>query len=113
MVGKYGKSKLASRLNKRVIIEEVTEATDGAGGYTTSWATNVTVWAEIKPISGCEMIEADKIAEIITHVITIRYVSGITPKMRVNFGGRIFEIQSVVNYLEKKEILELLVREEN
>jgi len=113
MVEKYGKSKLASRLSKRIIIEEATEVTDGAGGYTTTWATKVTVWAEIKPISGYEMIEADKIAEIVTHVITIRYVSGITPKMRVNYGGRIFGIQSVVNYLEKKEILEILVKEED
>jgi head-tail adaptor len=36
----------AGDLNKRIIIQQATKARDAAGGFTVTWVTFVTVWAE-------------------------------------------------------------------
>ncbi len=47
----------------------------------------------------------------VTHRITLRYMSGITPKMRVNYNSRIFDILSVINVGERNRELQLMCRE--
>lgn len=44
-------------------------------------------------------------------LFTIRYTNGITSKMRIKFGTRLFNIRAVVNIDEKNELLELTAEE--
>ena len=106
------KINLSSRLNKIVVIEETTETPDTAGGFTESWSTKTAIWAEIRPISGREIMKAEQITDTVTHIITTRYIDGITPKMRIKYNSRYFNIRYVINVLEKSEMLEMLVEEE-
>jgi len=98
-------------LDKRIIIENSTEVDDGYGGKTISWATFATVWARVKPLKGFEKLRAMQIQSEVTHKITIRYRSGITTGMRVNFNSRIFNIKSSININEDDQWLEIIAEE--
>jgi len=106
-----GYSNLSSKLNRRITIEEVTETSDSAGGFTVSWATKAILWAMIKPISAIENFEANKIEGKVSHLIVVRYMNGITPKMRISYDGRVFDIKGVINVMEFGKILEIRVEE--
>ena len=88
---------LAQRLSHRVTIEQVTETRDADGGVVTAWATlHSKVPAEIVPLSGREFVAAQAAQAGITARMTIRYVAGITPKMRVVHGPDIYNIEAVL-----------------
>lgn len=102
---------LSSRLKKRISIEVPTETADGAGGFTITWNNFASVWAEIIPLRGREELQSAKIQEVKNFKITIRYLSGITTKMRINFGGRIFNIRAVMNMMEESSVTEIIAEE--
>lgn len=88
---------LGQRLRHRVAIEQVTETRDADGGVVTAWATlHSKVPAEIVPLSGREFVAAQAAQAGITARMTIRYVTGITPKMRVVHGADIYNIEAVL-----------------
>lgn len=63
-------------------------------------------FAQIKPYQGNEKFFNDKVNTEISHRIKIRYQSGLDNEMIIKFGGRIFEIVSLINKDElNKEIL--------
>jgi SPP1 family predicted phage head-tail adaptor len=83
------------RLDRKITIESVTETRDSVGQPVETWATFATTWAQKKDGSGGESTKADQtIAELGSTFIT-RHVSGVTPKMRINEGGSIYDILSV------------------
>ena len=92
----------AGKLDKRVTIQETTEGQDVYGAVTDSWGTFATRWASIEPLNGKEYFQvAERNAEVNTR-ITMRYISGVTPKMRVLYDGRTYDIQSVISHRENK-----------
>lgn len=92
-----------NRLTKKIIIEENTGTTnDGAGNEIPNWQPVATVWAEVRPTSAYEAQIAAKNGQFTTHMIKIRYIAGIKKdKHRINFNGRIFLIQYIINTNEK------------
>lgn len=71
-----------------------------------------TVWASVEPLKGREYFEARKIQSEASHKITIRYLPGITPEMKIEFKGRIFDIEGPpINPEERNEYLEMYVIE--
>jgi SPP1 family predicted phage head-tail adaptor len=61
------------------------------------------VWGKIEPISGRESTIAKSYAASVSHKITIRYLDGVKPTDRVNYGGRIFGIDAAIDPDELKE----------
>ena len=102
---------LAARLNKRVQIQTVSSSKDTHGTEIQTYTTTNTVWAGIKPVSGNEKYINQQIVAEVTHSIIIRYLSGVTPKMRILFGTRVFDILNVLNLDEKNVEMNLLCRE--
>jgi SPP1 family predicted phage head-tail adaptor len=102
----------AGRLRHRVSIQAPSETLDDFGEADLSWATDSTVWASIEPISGNERFSSDQVTAELTHRVFIRYLTGLTPRKRLLFGSRVFQIQSILNKDEKNEQLELLCRED-
>ena len=98
---------LPGTMDKRVSIQSVTQTTDGQGGYTETWATDVTVWAYIKPMKAYERMQAQKLETPLSHKVTIRYRSGVTTKHRLLFGSRVFHIKGIINPDEANQFLEL------
>ena len=103
----------AGRLRFAVTIEVSTDTTNTVGEPVESWATmsGGSVQADIEPISGREFQAVQQIASETTHKVTIRHLSGITPKHRVAYGSRYFDILAVRNLEERGRVTELLCRE--
>jgi SPP1 family predicted phage head-tail adaptor len=76
---------MAGRLRKTVTIEQVTETRDSMGGVVETWATLDKVRAEIRPMRGRELWDAQRVNPELTHVVTIRFLEGVDAKMRVTY----------------------------
>lgn len=98
-------------LRHKIIIQTPTESSDSYGGFTATWATFATVWAALNPVRNREYPISLQNETRTLHKITIRYVAGLTDKMRVNFGGRIFNITSIINREERNIVLDIIAEE--
>jgi len=101
----------AESMHHRVIIQQATETKGAAGGLIKTWSTYISRWAAIEPLTGREFREAQKENAETNYRIRIRYASGVTPKMRVLYGTKAFEILSVVNPLERNIETHLMCKE--
>jgi SPP1 family predicted phage head-tail adaptor len=101
----------AGALRHRITIERVTETQDSFGGTVTTWPILATMWASVEPLSGREQLLAQQVQAEVTHRVRVRYVAGVTAKMRITFGDRHFEILSVINPEERNRELELMCKE--
>jgi SPP1 family predicted phage head-tail adaptor len=87
----------AGKLRHRVTIQSVTEgAQDANGEPAETTATLATRWASIEPLGGSEQYRSHEVHPEVTHAVRMRYLAGVTPKMRIVFGSRTFEIESVI-----------------
>ena len=74
---------------KRIIIQTQSEVQDDTGAMTTTWATFATVWAKVSPVHGNEALIAQRVDAVDVYNITIRFMNGITEKMRISYANRI------------------------
>lgn len=102
---------LAGNMRQRIRIEQPVHTPDGLGGYTRSWETVTTVWAEISGGQGDERLVAGQLTSQATHRIRLRWRDDITPVMRAVFGTRVFAIRAVAEHDGKRRSLELIVEE--
>lgn len=101
----------SGELRHAIIIETVTETQTASGSLSESWAPYATVWADMQPMRSTETFQADQdYAQRDTKFI-IRYQSGITHKMRINYSGRIFDIKTLINLKERNRTIEIIARE--
>ncbi len=111
-----GGTKLAAgSIRHRVEIQRRNEdARDAHGGISEAFAKIADRWARITPRSGRERDErADRTEAHVTHLITMRFVPGLTSKDRIVHAGRIFAIVRVLNLEERDAIHEVEVQEED
>ncbi len=85
------------KLRHRVTIEQVSESQDADGSVIEIWSAYAVVQASIEPMSGREYFAAQSTQADVTHRISLRYLSGVTPKMRVNYSSRIFDILAITD----------------
>jgi len=93
----------AGTLRNLITIQTPTETFDTAGELVQSWADYVSVWAEIVPLVGREYWSARQVNAETTGKLRIRYFSSITPKMRIKFNSRYFNILGIINVEERNE----------
>ena len=86
----------SGRLNKKLYIQEVTESTSG-GVKVETWAVYATRRCETNPIRGGEYFAAEQIQDKDPVLFRVRYASGVTTKMRVIYGDKVYDIVAVVN----------------
>jgi len=98
-------------LRERIIIQSESLTPDGLGGFSTAWIDDVTLWAQIKPKTGREALEAMQVRNMQMYDVIIRYRTGITPKQRISWGSRIFNIRAVMNKDEREKYLTLVCEE--
>ncbi len=101
----------AGELRHRITIQQATETPSTSGAITQTWSTVATVWAAIEALSGREAFAAQQVNAQVSSRIRIRYRAGITPKMRIVFGARTFNIESVMDMESRRRELQLLVSE--
>lgn len=77
-----------------------------------AWKRFAQVYADIRPLSGREQLEARQMQAIVTHRIETEYVAGVNAQMRFRtLEGRVFDIQAAINVNELNRRLELLCTE--
>lgn len=99
------------KLRHRIEIQEPTETRSASGQATVTWSTIATVWASVEPLRGREFFASKQIQAQVDTRIRIRYISGLTPKMRILWGTRVYLIDSIINPEERNIELQLMVRE--
>lgn len=106
----------AGKTNKLVTIQSNTPTRDANGGEVESWGVFAKRWVSIEPLNGREFFTAQQTASEITHRVRLRYdqtVKSVNTKMRILFGSRVFDIESVINPRESNVELLLMCREQN
>jgi SPP1 family predicted phage head-tail adaptor len=100
-------------LRDRLTIQTYTDTFNTYGETTKSWSTltGTPVYAEIRPVSGRELIRADKVQGEVSHIITIRHLSTVTNRMQATDGTRTFQILAVIPDRTNKKMMQLLCTE--
>lgn len=98
----------AGRLTQRVTIQSAGVTRNSIGEEVRSWSDVATVWAEIRPLSARELINAKAAMAQVTTRITIRYRAGLLPSMRVVHGTTVYQITEIIDQGMKHETLECL-----
>ena len=94
------------RLDTKIVIQTPTDTRDDQGGYTPGWATFTTCYANVTyPDTEKEAGEADRNAATIKGRFKIRYVAGVTEKMRISIDSTYFNITSTVPLGRKEGLL--------
>jgi len=89
------------RLKHRIEIQEnIFGEQDAHGNRERIWSTIATVWADVMPLSGRELLLAQQVNATTTHSIRIRFRPGLKPQQRVKFGERWFDVNSIINTRE-------------
>ena len=96
----------AGDLRHRVTLQSLTETRDGANRVTgETWAAEASgIPAHIRPMTVNERMLAGQTASRSTHIIRIRYRSGVTAAMRLvdeESGTRVFEILGIRDLEER------------
>jgi SPP1 family predicted phage head-tail adaptor len=98
------------KLLHRISVEQVAESQDTDGSVIETLSVFVVAQASIELLSGREYIAAQSTQAEVAHRIRLRCLSGITPKMRVNYNPRIFDFLSVININDHNRELQLQYR---
>lgn len=101
----------AGDLRHRVTIQKQTADTDSFGDEQNVWQDIATVWAAVEPLRGREFFQSQKENAETTVRIRIRYRNGITQDMRVVFGDKVYEINSIIDIDERHTELQLMCQE--
>lgn len=104
--GKYSK---VVTIQKRDYKRE--QAANQYGENKAVWRNVATVRASVEPLQGREYFSGPfQMGENIIR-IRIRYLEGITNKMRVKYGNRLLAIYSVIDSMEAHRELQLMCKE--
>lgn len=101
----------AGRYTKVITIQAKTQRTNSYDGMRLEWSDVVTVRAAIEPLQGREYFSGPfQMGENMIR-IRLRYLQGITRKMRIKYGDRLFDIYSVIDARESHREIQLMCKE--
>jgi len=99
-------------LRHRITFERPVKVPDGYKGNVVTWQAVCVVWASVEPLSGREYFYAHQVKAEVSHRIRIRYNEKVTTEMRIKHRNRYLEIESIIDLKERREVQEILAREE-
>lgn len=98
----------ACRLRHTVTIQSPTETKNSTGEVETTWGTFASVRAAVEPLRGQEYFAAKQVQASTNVRIRVRYMTGITTKMRVLFESRYFAIEGIIDPEMRHRELQLM-----
>ena len=101
----------AGGLRQRVTIQDKSASKNTYGEEVITWADFAKVWAAVEPLRGREFLDGKMITAEVSTRIRIRYRSGITPEMRVEFGSIVYDIHSIIHLEEREREIHLMCQE--
>jgi SPP1 family predicted phage head-tail adaptor len=87
----------AGKLRHHVSLQKpVKTQNPSTGAVVNSWQETAKLWAEVAPLSAREFVAAQATQSEVTTRITIRFRSDVTPKHRIVYAGKIYNIEGVL-----------------
>ena len=83
------------KLDRRLVLEEPVDVSDGAGGAARTYQEAATLWAQVSTVAVRGVEATDVFGATVTHRIVVRAWSDITTRHRLRDGARIFRIVSL------------------
>jgi SPP1 family predicted phage head-tail adaptor len=102
---------LRDHLRHRVRLEREVKTPDAMGGYLRSWQKIAELWAEIIPVRGKEMMNADRMQSSVTHRVTLRFRSDIQAEDRLVEDDITYTIKFLHPVAQNRKLLELWVEQ--
>lgn len=93
----------AGRLRERVTVQIASGTTNALGETVLAWANSTAVWASVEGVSAREALEAGQQETTITHRVRLRYLPGLTQRMRFSWRSRTLNIVSLLEYGNRTE----------
>ncbi|WP_049237252.1 phage head closure protein [Moraxella canis] len=102
----------ASQLRKKIKVHQKTISRSATGAVTSKWAHILDLSAQFTPLSGKDIIAAQAAGTDITARAMIRYRDDIDHTMRIEHGGRMYEIvgEPLADNGSGKEYLTLMLK---
>ena len=106
----------AGRLRHRLQVQARSEAADSFGEPLSTCLDSAQLWAAVIPLSGDELVEAQRVIAETTHRIETRWGAPVTARSRLIYrqtgrAERVFEVLAAVNVEERNRELHLMCRE--
>lgn len=110
---------LTARLRHWITIQRPEPARGAAGGETITWVDWASMHAAVEPLRGQELFAASQVQSKLSVRIRVRYIAGITTKMRVKHVidesspevARYYGIEDVVHIEERRREIQLMCAE--
>jgi len=100
----------SGRLRERVTVQQATDRRTPLGEATQTWGTFAERWASVEGISAREFFLQGQQQTEASHRVRMRYLTGLTQQMRLQWRGRTLEIVSILEHGNRTEH-ELLCQE--
>ena len=92
----------SGELRQRVTIQVNTPTQDAFGQPIDSWSTVTSRWAKIEPNIGSPFVQSDQLRNVSTHRITMRFFEGLSPRHRILYGSRVFNVTGLISSEERQ-----------
>lgn len=86
----------AGRLRHIVSIDRQVEVVDSNGDHLREWQNVTSRRAEVKPLSGRELLLAQQVQSQVSVAITMRYAADVDASCRIRFNGATYNIVAVI-----------------
>ena len=108
----------SGQMRHKVRVEENTPSQNSVGEFVDSWAYKLSVFAQIRSVSGTEIDLNDQRFVNATHIVTTHWTPGITEKMRLLWhptqgSTTTLHIEYTENVDEQNHTLILLARRQS
>lgn len=98
----------SAKLRQRIKVQRREDVRDAFGGVANSWVDVATLWAEVLDRSGKQIYNTDQQLNEVYTRIRIRFRRDVHPEMRVVFGGKNYDISSVLDLTGDGSFIELM-----
>ncbi len=99
------------RMNHRITFLKSEDYKDELGQWIEEWVDFKKVWCAVKTVKGQEYFAAASTRSENTYRFIIRHTNEISTHMKINFNGRMFEIESVLNDDEANKTITIIAKE--
>lgn len=99
---------MIGRLRKKIDVQQVVEEQNSFGEPVQTWINfAANRWVDIDHRSGSESLSAQQTTGRVDFIFRMRFVKGITTKMRVIFDAKEYDIEAVINIDQRNRWTEL------
>ena len=101
----------AGNLRNLITLQTPVEIQAASGEPAITWVDFYTVYGSIQPLIGREYFMSKQTKSTVNGKVNIRYIKGVKAKMRIKFGSRYYNIDSIIDPEERHRELVVYVTE--